>query len=273
MSELAGKVALVTGCGRKNGIGAGIARALARAGADVAITDVEAAGRRTEDDRAEEETRVGWAGLRSLAEEISALGRRPLPLLGDVSDKGDAERMVRQAVDAFDRIDILVNNAAAPYGADRNYLWEVPEDWFDLIMRVNVRGTYLMSAAMIRYLLSRGGPGRIVNISSLGGKMGVPKRAVYCASKFAIIGLTQAMAQELAPLGITVNAVCPGQIDTDRYRASRTEEQIEKAGRALPVGRIGNADDVARAVVFLCLPGSDFITGQAVNVNGGQFMW
>src|SRR5262249_21945415 len=150
---------------------------------------------------------------------------------------------------------------------------EVPEEWFDLVMRINVKGTYLMSSAVILHFLTRPGGGRIVNISSLGGKMGVAQRGAYCASKFAIVGLTQAMAQELRQHHVTVNALCPGQIDTDRFRASRNDEQIAALGHSLPVGRVGTGDDVANTVVFLCLPSSDFVTGQAINVNGGQFMW
>src|SRR4029079_17728484 len=108
----------------------------------------------------------------------------------DVSRREDAERMVRQTLDQYGRIDVLINNAGAPQGADRNYLWDVPEAAFDLVMDINVKGNYLMSVAVARHMLARGGPGRIINIASVAGKVGYARMAPYCASKFAVVGLT-----------------------------------------------------------------------------------
>ena len=281
MGQLEGKVALITGCGRVKGVGRGIALAFARQGADLAITDVAPVGTRNVRESGEDEARLGWRGLDSLAEEVEQLGRRALPLLGDVTKKADAERMVGQTLERYGRIDILVNNAAAPHGADRNYFWEVPEEAFDLVLAVNPKGNFLMSVPVVKHMLERGGGGRIINIASVAGKVGLVKRAAYCASKFAVIGLTQAMAQELAPHGITVNAICPGGLDTARNQSSRGREaaspsqdtaRIQQLIGAAPVGRIGTPADIARMAVFLADPSSDFITGQSINVDGGFIM-
>ena len=281
MGSLDGQVALVTGCGRVKGIGRGIALALAQAGAELAITDVAPGGTRNVRESGEEEARLGWRGLESLAAEIEQLGRRVVPLIGDVSLKTDAERMVHQTIEHFGKLDILVNNAGAPHGEDRNWFWEVPEEAYDRVLAVNPKGNFLMSQQVARHLLERGEGGRIINIASVAGKVGSPRRAVYNASKFGVIGLTQAMAQELAPHKITVNAICPGATDTARNASSRARAaalQDEAEARPVerittsPIGRIGTPADVARMVVFLCEPASDFITGQSINVDGGSVM-
>ena len=281
MGMLDGQVALITGCGRVKGFGRAMALAFAREGADLAITDVAPEGTRNLGEQGEDEEQVGWRGLDSLTEEIEALGRGVLQLLGDVSRRADAERMVAETLERYGRIDILVNNAGAPHGADRNYAWEVPEEAYDQVMAVNAKGTFLMSGAVVRHMLARGGPGRIVNFASVAGKVGMTKRAVYCASKFAVVGLTQSLAQELAPHGITVNAICPGAMDTARNRASasreaanpdhNTAETMRLIGGS-PVGRKGSAADIARAALFLVDPAADFVTGQSINVDGGFVM-
>jgi 3-oxoacyl-[acyl-carrier protein] reductase len=273
--SLGGQVALVTGCARRRGIGRGIALGLAEAGADVVVADLEVAGTRNESEPAGGDDE-GWRGVESLSEEIEALGRRAFYLTGNVADETDAARMVADSVTSLGRLDILVNNAAAPHGQDRNWFWETPAAAFDFVMSVNTRGAFLMSRAFTLQALERQGRGRIVNIASIAGIKGQPKRAAYSASKFAVIGLTQVMAIELAPHGITVNAVCPGVIGTDRNRSTR--ERLEQgdatATAALggAVGRIGVPEDVARTVVFLAAPEADYITGQAISVDGGQYL-
>jgi 3-oxoacyl-[acyl-carrier protein] reductase len=273
-ADLTGQVALVTGCGRAKGIGRSIALSLASAGADVAITDLVAAGVRNE---GEPTTATNGDGLDRVVAEITELGRRAFAVTGDVADSSDAQAMVDAVVAEFGHVDILVNNAGAPHGADRAMTWAVPPEAFDAVMRTNARGTFLMSAAVVRHLLGRSAPGRIVNIASVAGKVGYPQRAAYCASKFAVIGLTQSLALELASYGITVNAVCPGAIGTDRNAATRhrgdtaADAGARMAGAA-PVGRIGEPGDIARTVTHLVDPRAGYVTGQSLVVAGGIYL-
>jgi NAD(P)-dependent dehydrogenase (short-subunit alcohol dehydrogenase family) len=278
--SLNGHVALVTGCGRLKGIGRAIALALARAGADVAITDILTSGTRNPSETDEAERAAGWTGLGSMVAEIEALGRRAVALTGDVGEEEDAERMVADTVARLGRVDILVNNAGAPHGLDRGLTWKIPVSSFDEVMRVNTRGVFLMSRPTIRHLLARRAAGedisgRIVNIASGAGKRGVPERAAYCASKFGVLGLTQVMAQELGAEDITVNAICPGAIATARQasRVARLSEAQVKFDYIKPaVSRTGTAEDIARTVLFLAEPAASLITGQAINVDGGMLM-
>ncbi|MBI3967197.1 MAG: SDR family NAD(P)-dependent oxidoreductase, partial [Chloroflexi bacterium] len=163
MGSLDGQVALITGAARVNGIGRAVARALAREGATIAAADVAVTGTRNLGEVGKYDERAGWQGLPSLVAELEGMGARAIGATGDVSRKEDCDRMVAEVVARFGRIDILHNNAAAPQGADRNLLWEVPEEAFDLVIAVNVKGTFLMSQAVIRHMLERGGGGRIIN--------------------------------------------------------------------------------------------------------------
>ena len=278
MSEFDGKVVLVTGCARARGIGRAISVAFARAGADIVATDVASGGTRNENEEGLEEIRIAWKGLESLAQEIEKLGRRVLTLVGDVSRAADAERFIKEALARFDHIDVLVNNAAAPHGADRRLLWEVPEEAWDLVLDVNLKGQFLMSKAVIPHMLSRG-RGRIINMASVSGKRGTARRGAYTASKFGVIGLTQAMAQELGSHGITVNAICPGSVDTSRRESTtRRERALGQSDPGIPVltlppsGRVARPDDIARLAVLFASEQSDHITGQAWNVDGGAVM-
>jgi len=278
VSEFDGKVVLVTGCARARGIGRAISVAFARAGADIVATDIATGGTRNENEEGLEEIRLGWKGLESLAQEIETLGRRVLTVVGDVSRAADAERFVAEALARFGHIDVLVNNAAAPHGADRRLLWDVPEEAWDLVLDVNLKGTFLMSRAVIPHMLSRG-RGRIVNMASVSGKRGTLRRGAYTASKFGVIGLTQVLAQELASHGITANAICPGSVDTSRREStSRRERALAEVNPGAPVlglpptGRVARPDDIARLALFFASEQSDHITGQAWNVDGGSVM-
>ena len=278
MNEFEGKSVLVTGCGRVRGIGRALAVAFARAGADVTATDIATGGTRNENEEGLEEIRQGWKGLESLAAEIQGLGRRVLTLVGDVSRAADAEHFVAEALARFGRIDVLVNNAAAPHGADRRLVWEVPEAAWDLVLDVNLKGTFLMSRAVIPHMMSRRS-GRIINMASVSGKRGTPRRGAYTASKFGVIGLTQVLAQELAAHAITVNAICPGSVDTSRREStSRRERALAEGNPGAPVlglpptGRVARPDDIARLALFFASEQSDHITGQAWNVDGGSVM-
>ena len=212
-------------------------------------------------------SRASWTSCRVTV-------RAALPVLGDVGVKDDAERMVGEVLEHYGRIDILVNNAAAPHGADRTWLWEVPEETFDEALRANTKGVFLMSTVVIRHLLQRGAPGRIINIVSVAGTVGIAQRGPYCASKFAVRGLTQTMALELAPHGITVNAVCPGAIDTSRRASSAGHQATERESgvHTLTIDQVAGPDAVAHAVAFLAHPESGYVTGQSIIVNGGPAM-
>ena len=214
MYDLNGKVVIVTGAAGRRGIGRAIATRLGREGADVVVTDI----RRGPEAVRPEDRQAGWRGLPSVVDEIKALGRQALGLYSDVSDSPQVAEMVRQTVERFGHIDILVNNAGSQPGRDRVPVVELEEHAFDEVQRVNVKGTYLCSKAVARHMIARGGGGKIIVISSGAGKRGIARYAAYCASKFALIGFTQALYQELAPYRINVNAICPGLVV---FRANR----------------------------------------------------
>ena len=281
MYNLSGKIAVVTGAAGRRGIGRAIATRLASEGANVVVTDVSPRiGTIRLDDQA-----VGWQGLKSVTAEIKEMGRETLELFGDISDSAQVDDMVSQTLGKFGRIDILVNNAAFRPGRSRVPIVELEEEAFDEVMRVNVRGTFLVSRAVARHMTDRGGGGKIINMSSVMGKRGVAQYATYSASKFAIIGFTQAMAQEMAQHGVNVNAICPGLVDTERidFAASAqapddvpTQEYramlvADRASRA-PMGRIAQTDDIARMAAFLASSESDYITGLSISVSGGLEM-
>lgn len=277
MEGLAGKVAIVTGAARKRGIGRGIALRLAQEGADVVVSGAP----RAPEAFPEEERATGWRGLASVVEEVEKLGRRALAVECDVTDREDAERLAEQALSEFGRIDILVNNAGTSYTGDRA-LWEIDDEEWYRVVDVNLNGVYRCMRAVIPAMLEADTGGRIVNISSTAGRMGIAYYGAYCATKFGVIGLTQQMALELAPHGVTVNSVAPGSVDTDMMddtfgrMAKRMGLQFEQikagVGRAAPLGRQGRPDDIAGAVAFLCSDDASWITGQTLNVNGGISM-
>ena len=281
MYDLTGKVAVVTGAGGRHGIGRAIALRLAQEGADVVVTDIQAGleAIRPEDRQA------GWEGLPSVVGEIESLGRQSLGLTSDVSDSAQVAGMVERTLEQFGKIDILVNNAGSRPGRDRMPVVDLDEDAFDEVMRVNVRGTYLCSKAVARHMIQREGGGKIIIISSGAGKRGRARFAAYCASKFALIGFTQSLAQELGPQGINVNAICPGLVDTERIdfsaaalapQGESTEEyramMIRERETTVPMGRVAVADDIARVAAFLASSESDYLTGLSISVNGGTEM-
>jgi NAD(P)-dependent dehydrogenase (short-subunit alcohol dehydrogenase family) len=272
---LVGSVALVTGCARYQGVGRGVALALAAAGADVVVSDVSLGGTRNAGESGEAEAEVGWQGLTDLCEEVRQHGVHADMAVGDVGSFEGARHLVASAVARLGKVDILVNNAAAPRGRDRRLSWEVDPSAWESVLRVNLSGVFWMSTVFARHLLERGAPGRIVNVASVSGKRGSARNAPYCASKFGVLGVTQSMAQELAPHGITVNAVCPGEIDTARGASRRgsSSEEVRPPSPALDlVGRLGTAIDVARAVAFLVDPAASFITGASITIDGGATM-
>ena len=279
MGRLEGKVAMVTGAGGQHGFGRSIARRLAAEGADLVITDIAPAGTPVVPTK----PTTGWRGLEAVAEEIRAAGGRAVTALVDVRAADQIQRAVDLADRTFGRIDILVNNAAAPPGADRVPVVELPEEAWHLILETNLTGTYLCSKAVARLMVARGIQGRIINMSSNCGKVGYARLAVYCASKFGVIGFTQALAMELAPHGITVNAICPGSADTDRldFLGRRADGSYDEGLRAkaiaersaqIPLQRVATAEDVAELAAFLGSDAAGYVTGQAVNLAGGAIM-
>ena len=275
MYNLHGKVALVTGAGGKQGLGRAIALRLAAEGANVVVNDIVP-------------VRIGapdWAGLPDLISEIEGMGRASLAVVGDVSEARQVEQMVQQALDRFGQIDILVNNAGALAGKDRVPVVELEEAEWDRIQNVNVKGTFLCCRAVARAMIARGQGGKIINMSSVSGKKGAARFAAYCASKFAVRGFTQALALELGAYGINVNAICPGLIETERVdemaaalaptgvsAAEQRRLMLERSASASPLGRVGQAADVAQTAAFLASAESDYMTGLSITVAGGSFM-
>jgi NAD(P)-dependent dehydrogenase (short-subunit alcohol dehydrogenase family) len=268
------RVALITGCGKPDGNGQAIARALAADGAAVLAVDRRSTGvpnRRQEIVGSEQP--ASWSGLETLVAEIEAAGGTAASALGDIGDPGDAQAMVDAALERFGRLDVLVNNAAAPQGLDRNVIDEIPIDVFDEVIRINLRGAWLMCRAAIPAMRTHRW-GRIINISSMAGVIAAPRSTPYSASKAAIIGLTRALSMDVAAWGITVNAISPGALGTSRSVLSEDPDldvaaELERRGRRLPVGRVGTPDDVAAAVRYLAGDGASYMTGQMLVLDGG----
>ncbi len=279
MAGLEGRVALVTGAGGMRGVGRATVMKLAGLGADIALTDVH----RENEDLPPAEVRNAWRGIDAVSGEVEAQSRKALPVYCDLGDSGQIERLVEQVMDHYGRIDILVNNARAIIGRDKVSVTELEQEVWEHFLRINTTAPYLLTKEVGRRMIEAGNGGRIINIASNASKQASATGAAYSASKFAVLGLTQASALDLAPYGITVNAVCPGPINTDRMSywerdqaAERgiTQEEfrggiVQAGAQASPLGRIAEPQDVANVVAFLAGEEASFVTGQAYNVNGG----
>ncbi len=279
MPGLEDKVALVTGAGGMRGVGRATVMKLAGLGADIALTDVH----RETEDLPPAEVRTHWGGIDTVTGEVEAAGRRSLPVYCDLSNSAQIERLVEQVMDHYGRIDILVNNARAIIGRDKVPVTELEQDVWEHFLAINTTAPFLLTKAVGRHMIEGGNGGRIINIASNASKQASAAGAAYSASKFAVLGLTQASALDLAPYGITVNAVCPGPINTDRmsyWERDQAQEQgitqeefrsqvVQNSAQSTPLGRIAEPGDVANMVAFLAGDDASFVTGQAYNVNGG----
>lgn len=267
ITGLTGTVAVVTGAARMRSIGRAIAVGLAEAGCDVAVTGTD----RHPDTFPAEEREAGWHGLASVAAEIEALGRRCLPVTTDGgTTEAHADDLVQRVTGELGPIGVLVNNAAAPRGGDRAPVVDVPGPVFERVIDVNLTGAFHTSRAVAAHMLATGAGRSIVSISSIGGKLAAARTAAYAASKAGLQALTSAMAQELGPAGIRVNAVCPGVIRTSRLDDMTDERLAALLESSVPLRRPGLPADVAHLVTFLCSDQGAWITGQAINVDGGQ---
>ena len=246
--DFEGQVALVTGA--SSGMGLATARAFAEQGASVAIADIN------ED------------ALRAATDELTAAGHHVLGVVCDVSDEDQVAALVERTVASFGRLDMAFNNAGImipPSDAA-----DEPADNSDRVNAINLRGVWACLKHELRQMREQDG-GAIVNCSSLGGLVGLPGRASYHATKHGVLGLTKSVALEYAPRGVRINAVCPGTIDTPMVAdmLARGELEMAEVVRNQPIGRLGTADEIAAAVLWLCSPAASFVVGVALPVDGG----
>ena len=267
----AGKIALVTGAGRRRGIGRAVALELARGGADVVVHGSV----RPPD--ADEQAR-GWHGAASVAEEIRALGRRAVAIEVDFSERDAPAELVSRAHDELGPVTLLVNNAGTGVGTGGGDIVELADEDWHTGVAVNLSAVYGCCKAAIPAMLEAGA-GAVVNVSSLAGLRARPRYGPYCATKFAVVGLTQQLALEFAPT-VRVNCVCPGLTATDMVVGTftRTEKRLEMAPGSLreevtakvPLQRFADPDEMAAVIGFLLSGGSSYITGQSIAVDGGM---
>jgi NAD(P)-dependent dehydrogenase (short-subunit alcohol dehydrogenase family) len=251
MGRLQGRVAIVTGAAQ--GIGAAYAKALAREGAKTVVTDV--------------------GDTQACVDAINAEGNQAIGMHVDVTNNDDLSRMVREVEAAFGPVEILINNAGLFSNLKLKPFWEIDDAEWDAVMRVNVRGVFQASRAVLPSM-ERNGRGKIVNISSATFFLGPPGFLHYVASKASVIGMTRSMARELGAKKITVNAIAPGFTESDGVQSNEAMHGMRAPNRAQrSIGRDMLPDDLLGTLIYLSSPDSDFVTGQTINVDGGKMMW
>ena len=254
--RLHGKCALITGAAR--GIGLAFAKAYIAEGAKVAIADID---------------------LKRAEEAARSLGDAAIAVAMDVTRQESIEAAVSQTVERLGRIDILINNAALFTAAP---IAEIERADFDRVFAINVAGVLFTMQAVARHMIARGGGGKIINMASQAGRRGEPLVAVYCASKAAVISLTQSAGLNLISHGINVNAIAPGVVDGEhwdgvdaffaKYENKAPGQKKKEVGEAVPFGRMGRAEDLTGMAIFLASPEADYIVAQTYNVDGGNWM-
>jgi NAD(P)-dependent dehydrogenase (short-subunit alcohol dehydrogenase family) len=246
--DFRGQVALVTGA--SSGMGLATAKAFSEAGAAVVLADINEKAVRTETDK------------------LTTAGQKAIGVACDVADEAQVAAMVERAVASFGRLDMAFNNAGIQ--VPPSDAADEPAENFDRVNAVNLRGVWTCMKHELKQMRAQGS-GAIVNCSSLGGLVGLPTRAAYHASKHGVIGLTRSAAMEYAPRGVRINAVCPGTIDTPMVSEMlKTQaDALKEIMREQPIGRLGRADEIAAAVLWLCSPGASFVLGVALPVDGG----
>lgn len=249
--KLEGKVALVTGSAQ--GIGQAIAVRLAQEGADIIIDD-----------------RLGNTGALETRSQIEALGRKACVVGGDLASLADNRRLISEGIMNLGKIDILVNNAGVEKHAD---FWEVSESDFDFVLGINLKGTFFLTQDFVNHLRDTQRGGKIINISSVHEELPFPHFSTYCASKGALKMLCRDLAIELAPLGITINNIAPGAIETPiNTKLLQSPDLIKALLANIPLNRLGKPSDVGGAAAFLASSDADYITGTTLFVDGG-LLW
>lgn len=279
--DLEGKVAIVTGAGRRKGLGEAIARKLAEDGVKLVIHDLG----KTDGAMAPDHGVGASEEMTAVAEDIRRINPHVSTFQADMREEAQVEAMVAHAVETYGRLDILVNNAGVGYLFGP--LVDATQEMWDTVMNVNLRGAFFATKHAVRQMLKQEvqegwGRGRVVSIGSRGSKSGSALTSSYIASKHGLVGLTRSAAIELGPQQITVNAVCPNHVTTGlggwqnafmaKARGQSVEEYLDAMRAQIPLGRVGEPSDTANACAFLCSGQARYITGEAMNVSGGQEM-
>jgi NAD(P)-dependent dehydrogenase (short-subunit alcohol dehydrogenase family) len=274
MYHLQGKTAVVTGSGRPKGIGEAIIMRLAQEGCQVVISDIGVA----KGENFSAEAIGSTQAMEEIAQNVRNLGGQALAIPADVRSSTDIQNLVNQTISQFGQLDIWVNNAGIGYLMQ--LVTELDEEKWDAVLDVNLKGAFLGTKYAAKQMISQAKGGRIINIASQAAKSGFPYAAAYTASKHGLIGLTRATALELGKYNISVNAICPNHITTglghwqNQFFSEKLglsyEQYMENMKSRIPMGRPGLTEDIAKACAFLCSEQASYITGEAMNVSGGE---